>query len=146
MSHYPRNYKASAVIPLLTLAQNQNKGWLPLSAMNKVAEILGMAPIRVYEVRYGANLVLKLNDLPTTPNLECDTDYENSAEGNWTSWSQVATFYTMFNRSKMGRYHIMVCGTTPCMLCGSRSVYQAIRDYLGVEYGQTTAVSCLAYF
>lgn len=51
MSHYPRNYKASAVIPLLTLAQNQNKGWLPLSAMNKVAEVLEMAPIRVYEVQ-----------------------------------------------------------------------------------------------
>ena len=49
ISHYPRNYKASAVIPLLTLAQTQNQGWLPLAAMNKVAEILEMAPIRVYE-------------------------------------------------------------------------------------------------
>lgn len=27
---------------------------------------------------------------------------------------EVATFYTMFNRSKIGKYHIMVCGTTPC--------------------------------
>lgn len=51
MSHYPTNYKASAVIPLLTLAQTQNKGWLPLAAMNKVAEVLEMPPIRVYEVR-----------------------------------------------------------------------------------------------
>ena len=49
ISHYPRNYKSSAVIPLLTLAQTQNQGWLPLAAMNKVAEILEMAPIRVYE-------------------------------------------------------------------------------------------------
>ena len=54
--------------------------------------------------------------------------------------SQVATFYTMFNRSKMGKYHVMVCGTTPCMLCGARSIYQAIKDHLGVEYGQTTQV------
>lgn len=30
--------------------------------------------------------------------------------------AQVATFYTMFNRSKIGKYHVMVCGTTPCML------------------------------
>ena len=29
---------------------------------------------------------------------------------------EVATFYTMFNRSKIGKYHVMVCGTTPCML------------------------------
>lgn len=27
---------------------------------------------------------------------------------------EVATFYTMFNRSKIGKYHIMICGTTPC--------------------------------
>lgn len=27
---------------------------------------------------------------------------------------EVATFYTMFNRSKIGKYHVMVCGTTPC--------------------------------
>lgn len=27
---------------------------------------------------------------------------------------EVATFYTMFNRTKIGKYHVMVCGTTPC--------------------------------
>lgn len=27
---------------------------------------------------------------------------------------EVATFYTMFNRSKIGKYHVMICGTTPC--------------------------------
>lgn len=27
---------------------------------------------------------------------------------------EVATFYSMFNRSKMGKYHVMLCGTTPC--------------------------------
>merc|ERR1711990_987739 len=52
---YPINYKQSAVIPLLDLAQRQQGvdgrgGWLPLAAMNKVAQILEMAPIRVYEV------------------------------------------------------------------------------------------------
>ena len=51
MSRYPSNYKQSCVIPLLDLAQKQNEGWLSLNAMNKVAEVLGMAPIRVYEVR-----------------------------------------------------------------------------------------------
>ena len=50
MSRYPTNYKQSCVIPLLDLAQQQNEGWLSLNAMNKVAEVLGMAPIRVYEV------------------------------------------------------------------------------------------------
>lgn len=47
---YPRNYAAAAVIPLLDLAQRQAGGWLPLAAMNKVAKILGMPNVRVYEV------------------------------------------------------------------------------------------------
>lgn len=50
LKRYPKNYAASGVIPVLDLAQRQNDGWLPLSAMNKVAKVLQMAPIRVYEV------------------------------------------------------------------------------------------------
>lgn len=83
ISRYPPNYKASAVIPVLDIAQQQNGGWLSLAAMNRVAQILGMAPIRVYEV---------------------------------------ATFYTMFNRSKIGKYHVMVCGTTPCRCAAAHAV------------------------
>ena len=43
-------YKKAAVIPLLHLAQKQNDNWLPISAMNFVAEFLEMPPMRVYEV------------------------------------------------------------------------------------------------
>ena len=50
LSRYPTNYKQSGVIPVLDLAQQQNGGWLSLAAMNRVANILEMAPIRVYEV------------------------------------------------------------------------------------------------
>ena len=46
----------------------------------------------------------------------------------------------MFNRTKMGRFHVMVCGTTPCMLCGARNIYEAIKTHLGVDYGETTQV------
>lgn len=48
---YPEGHKAAAVIPVLDLAQRQHDGWLPISAMNKVAEILKMARMRVYEVK-----------------------------------------------------------------------------------------------
>ena len=37
IARYPSNYKASAVIPLLDLAQKQNDGWLSLNAMNRVS-------------------------------------------------------------------------------------------------------------
>ena len=47
----------------------------------------------------------------------------------------------MFNRSRIGKYHIMVCGTTPCMLCGSQRIYEALSTHLGIHYGQTTKVS-----
>jgi NADH dehydrogenase (ubiquinone) flavoprotein 2 len=50
IAKYPRGKQASAVMPLLDLAQRQNKGWLPREAMDHVAEVLGMARMRVYEV------------------------------------------------------------------------------------------------
>lgn len=99
LKRYPDNYQASAMIPLLDLAQQQNGGWLTLAAMNRVADVLKVAPIRVYEV---------------------------------------ASFYSMFNRTKVGRFHIQVCGTTPCMLQGSKKIRQAVVDRLGVDFGETT--------
>lgn len=50
ISHYPPQYKKAAVIPLLDLAQRQNKGWTSISVMNYVASLLSMPPMRVYEV------------------------------------------------------------------------------------------------
>ena len=55
--------------------------------MDKVAKIVGVAPMRVYEV---------------------------------------ATFYTMFNREKVGKYFMQLCGTTPCMICGSEDIKRTI--------------------
>ena len=50
IAKYPPGKQASAVMPLLDLAQRQNSGWLPKEAMDHVAEVLGMARMRVYEV------------------------------------------------------------------------------------------------
>lgn len=50
VSIYPQGHQAAAVIPLLDLAQRQNDNWLPLKAMNYVAEFLRMPRMRVYEV------------------------------------------------------------------------------------------------
>ncbi len=50
VSKYPPQYKKAAVIPLLDLAQRQNKGWTSISVMNYVANYLSMPPMRVYEV------------------------------------------------------------------------------------------------
>lgn len=50
MARYPDGRQASATIALLDLAQRQNGGWLPGEAIEYVANLLGLAPIRVHEV------------------------------------------------------------------------------------------------
>ena len=47
---YPKNRKASAVLPLLYLVQKQNENWIPISAIKYVAKILEVPYIKVYEV------------------------------------------------------------------------------------------------
>ena len=51
---------------------------------------------------------------------------------------EVATFYTMFNLAPVGRFHVQVCGTTPCMLRGSDDVLEACYKK-GLKKGATTA-------
>ncbi len=50
VGRYPEGRQQSAVMPLLDLAQRQNGGWLPEGAVEAIAEILQMPPIRVLEV------------------------------------------------------------------------------------------------
>ncbi|MCJ1255664.1 hypothetical protein MMC24_003481 [Lignoscripta atroalba] len=49
---------------------------------------------------------------------------------------EVATFYTMYNRSPVGRFHLQ----TPCQLggCGSDAIMKAVGDHLGISPGETT--------
>ena len=103
---FPEGKQASAVIPLLYVAQRQmgrltQSAWVPRVAMDVIADRLSMPPIRVYEV---------------------------------------ATFYFMFNMKPIGRHHLQLCGTTPCMLRGSDDVLRACKDAGGVKgVGDTSA-------
>lgn len=98
IARYPPGRQQSAVLPLLDLAQRQHDGWLPRAAMEHVAGMLGMPPIRVYEV---------------------------------------ATFYTMFNKTPVGRHHVQVCTNISCWLRGSDAVLEAMRERLGLAPGET---------
>ncbi len=100
LGQFPDNYKHSACIPVLFIAQKQNNNFLTLSAMNKVAKVLEMEPMQVYEV---------------------------------------ASFYTMFNRTKPGRYHLQFCGTTPCMIRGARECMDAIKEFANIGMNETSA-------
>jgi NADH-quinone oxidoreductase subunit E len=53
---------------------------------------------------------------------------------------EVASFYFMFNRAPVGRYHLQVCTTTPCWLRGSDAVVAACRNVTGITgWGETSA-------
>ncbi len=50
---------------------------------------------------------------------------------------EVATFYFMYNLVPVGKFHVQVCGTTPCMLRGSDDIISACKKR-GMEIGHTT--------
>jgi len=65
----------------------------------------------------------------------------------------VATFYTMYNKTKVGTYHVQVCTNVSCMICGAYDVKGRLEAKLGIQCGESTAdgqftlkeVECLAY-
>jgi NADH-quinone oxidoreductase subunit E len=50
---------------------------------------------------------------------------------------EVASFYTMYNLAPVGRFHVQVCGTTPCQLRGSDDIMKACKDK-GLKKGVNT--------
>ena len=63
---------------------------------------------------------------------------------------EVATFYTMFNLSPVGKFNVQLCGTTPCMLRGSEELKKVCRRMIGEQDHVTadgmfswTEVECL---
>ena len=50
LKKYPPERKASAVMPLLDLAQREAGGWLPITALEAVAQKVGLAYMRVLEI------------------------------------------------------------------------------------------------
>ena len=109
---YPKDRKASAVMPLLYLVQNQNHNWIPLAAIKYVAKLLEIPYINVYEV---------------------------------------ATFYSMFNLTPVGKYFVQVCTTTPCMIKGSKKITDICKKYISPNQNELsknklcswTEVECL---
>ncbi len=49
-----------------------------------------------------------------------------------------ATFYTMFNLKKIGKYHVQVCRNISCALLGSKSLVEYISEKLSIKVGETT--------
>ncbi|HUU38232.1 MAG TPA: NADH-quinone oxidoreductase subunit NuoE [Candidatus Desulfaltia sp.] len=52
---------------------------------------------------------------------------------------EVVTFYTMFLRRPIGRYHLQVCSNLSCTLLGAESLLDYLQEKLGIGVGETTA-------
>jgi len=52
---------------------------------------------------------------------------------------EVVTFYTMFLRRPIGKYHLQVCSNLSCSLLGAGSLLEYLQQKLGIEVGETTA-------
>jgi NADH-quinone oxidoreductase subunit E len=50
---------------------------------------------------------------------------------------EVATFYTMFNLAPVGKFHVQMCGTTPCMLRGAGALIDICNRRIGHQYDVT---------
>ena len=51
---------------------------------------------------------------------------------------EVATFYSMYERDRVGRHKICVCTNVSCMICGSDSIVDHLQKRLGIRLGETT--------
>ena len=52
---------------------------------------------------------------------------------------ETATFYSMFNMHKVGKYHIQVCKTLSCRIMGEEKITEHICNRLGIHAGETSA-------
>lgn len=50
----------------------------------------------------------------------------------------VVEFYTMFHRKRPGKYHLQLCRTLSCVLCGSETLRSRIAEKLGIAPGEQT--------
>ena len=50
----------------------------------------------------------------------------------------VASFYTMFNLQPVGKYHIQLCKTLSCKLCGQEEILSSLKNILDINTNQTT--------
>ena len=51
----------------------------------------------------------------------------------------VATFYTMYNKKPVGKYHLQVCRNLSCSLMGAEHLIEHVARKIGVKPGETTA-------
>ncbi len=100
IAKYPPDRKRSALIPLLLLVIQRERGYVDNAGVNFLAQRLEIEVTDVWET---------------------------------------ATFYSMLNMHKVGKYHIQVCKTLSCRIMGEPEITGHICNRLGIHAGETTS-------
>ncbi|MCB0321538.1 MAG: NAD(P)H-dependent oxidoreductase subunit E, partial [Bdellovibrionales bacterium] len=58
---------------------------------------------------------------------------------------ELVTFYTMYRSKPLGKYHIQVCRTLACGLCGAKGIMEHLHERLGIEPREVTADGMFSY-
>jgi NADH-quinone oxidoreductase subunit E len=107
--------------------------------LNKVSEIISRYPegkqksallpvLHLAQEEFGGWLDMPVMDyVATLLNIEPIEVYE------------VASFYSMYNLKPVGKYMFEVCQTGPCMINGSDTIIDYIKQKLNIAVGETTA-------
>lgn len=110
LARYPKGKERSAIMPLLDLVQRQ----------------VGDEGAKAKKPYGGWIPRAAMDEIARIVNQPAIKVYE------------VATFYSMYNLAPVGKYLVQLCTTTPCWLCGSAQVVEAVEKYLDIHVGETT--------
>lgn len=110
IARYPKGRAQSAIMPLLDLVQDE----VAADGANAVPPYGGWIP------RAAMDEIARIVSVPSMRVYE------------------VATFYSMYNLSPVGKYLVQICTTTPCWLCGSSKIVEACEKASGVHVGEST--------
>jgi NADH-quinone oxidoreductase E subunit len=105
-------------------------------AMKEVDALFGRYPKKVHALGMLLHLAQRENAGYLPPGWDaylarlCETTV-NHVRG-------VITFYNMYRTEPPGKYHLMVCTSVPCGLCGGDKVLEHLEHRLGIHPGQTS--------
>ncbi|GBC81124.1 NADH-quinone oxidoreductase subunit E [bacterium HR10] len=111
-------------------------GMLSAEAEKKIQEIIARYPVKRSALL--PVLFVVQQELGYLP----DEALEEVARWLDLTFLDVATtvsFYTMFHRRPIGRYHIQICRNVSCYLCGGEAIREHLEERLGIRCGETTA-------
>lgn len=115
---------------------------MPEAAENRIQEIISRYPEKKSAIMPALYIAQEVHGWLTDDAYNWVSERLGLAKAHVV---QVATFYTMYYKKPVGLYHVQICRTLSCMLCGSRSVVKRIKERLALASGEVSADGLWSY-